>query len=339
MLSVSSVFKTPMGKADYLAAYDAALALWPVPYESLFVPTRFGATHLVASGPQDAPPLLLLHGLGTSATMWYPNVGELSRHFRTYAVDIVGQPGKSEVRRPLRSREDCAQWLLDVFCALGIVRARLVGLSLGGWLALNFALAAPDRIEQLVLLSPVGGIVPFRRLVVTKMMCAALFPIHSHLTRLVIQPFFGERVVLNDCFARQCLLGVEHFGGWMNVPIPTVFPDDALRRLDAPTLLLVGEHEIFYEPQKALKRARRLLPYLEAEMLPHAGHALSIEQPHIVNERMLQFLLSREENRYRLGAEHAPADLARLRFIRWLVVKGKLTDQLARDASPEDSHT
>lgn len=302
-MSVSSVFKTPQGKADYLAAYDAALALWPVAYESLFVPTRFGATHLVASGPQGAPPLLLLHGLGTSATMWYPNVGELSRRFRTYAVDIVGQPGKSELRHPLRSREDCAQWLLDVFCALGIARASLVGLSLGGWLALNFAIAAPGRIERLVLLSPVGGIVPFRRWVVLKMMCAALFPIHSHLSRLVIQPFFGERVVVNDCFARQCLLGVEHFGGWTNVPIPIVFSDDDFRRLGAPTLLLVGEHEIFYQPQAALERARRLLPHLEAELLPHAGHALSMEQPRIVNGRMLRFLLPREENGYRLGTE------------------------------------
>jgi pimeloyl-ACP methyl ester carboxylesterase len=194
-----------------VAAYDAVLALCPVPYESLRVPSRFGATHLIASGPAGAPPLL--HGLGTSATMWYPNVEELSRHFRTDAVDIIGQPGKSELHHPLRNRKDSAQWLLDVFCEPGVGRASLAGLSLGGWLALNVALAAPDRIERLVLLSPIGGIVPFKRWVVIKMMCAALLPIHSHLTRLAIQPFFGERVVLNDCFARQCLLGVEHSGG------------------------------------------------------------------------------------------------------------------------------
>jgi pimeloyl-ACP methyl ester carboxylesterase len=88
----------------------------------------------------------------------------------------------------------------------------------------------------------------------------------------------------------------------MNVPIPTVFPDDDFRRLDAPTLLLVGEHEIFYQPHAALERARRLLPHLEAEILPHAGHALSMEQPRTVNEHMLQFLLPREENGYRLRA-------------------------------------
>jgi pimeloyl-ACP methyl ester carboxylesterase len=127
--------------------------------------------------------------------------------------------------------------------------------------------------------------------VVIKMLLTAVFPIHSHLSHLVIQPFFGERVALNACFERQCLLGIEHFEGWMNVPIPTVFADDDLRGLNAPTLLLVGEHEIFYQPQAALECAQRLLPHLEAEMLPHAGHALSIEQPAIVNGRLLQFLL------------------------------------------------
>jgi pimeloyl-ACP methyl ester carboxylesterase len=102
--------------------------------------------------------------------MWYSNIGELSRHFRTYDVDIIGQPGKSELRHPLSSSKDCAQWLLDMFCALGIAQASLIGLSLGGWLALNFALAAPDRIEHLVLLSPIGRIGS-----VIKMMCAPLF--------------------------------------------------------------------------------------------------------------------------------------------------------------------
>jgi hypothetical protein len=53
-----------------------------------------------------------------------------------------------------------------------------------------------------VLLSPVGGIVPFRRGVVIKMVLVALFPVYSHIARLVLQPFFAGQVVLNDCFIR-----------------------------------------------------------------------------------------------------------------------------------------
>ena len=53
-----SMFKTPEGQAQYLAAYDATLALWPVPVESFDVSTRFGDTHINACGPKSAPPLI-----------------------------------------------------------------------------------------------------------------------------------------------------------------------------------------------------------------------------------------------------------------------------------------
>jgi hypothetical protein len=62
-MSHPSPFKTPEGEARFRAAYDAGLKLWPIPYEELDVPTRFGMTHVVAAGPTNAPALVLLHGL------------------------------------------------------------------------------------------------------------------------------------------------------------------------------------------------------------------------------------------------------------------------------------
>lgn len=59
----------PGGRAAFEAAYRAALAHWPEPYQELEVPTRFGETHVIASGPASAAPIVLLHGYGASATM------------------------------------------------------------------------------------------------------------------------------------------------------------------------------------------------------------------------------------------------------------------------------
>jgi hypothetical protein len=83
-------FKSDEGRARYIAAYDAVLEEWPVPYEEIDLPTRFGTTHAVASGAPSSPPLLLLPSLAASATLWRPNVAALSRVRRTYALDVIG---------------------------------------------------------------------------------------------------------------------------------------------------------------------------------------------------------------------------------------------------------
>ena len=82
MAKISSIYVTSENKAKILSIYDKRLSQWPVPYEFLNVPTRYGSTHIIASGPKDAPPIVLLYGQGGTATMWLPNVLALSRDYR-----------------------------------------------------------------------------------------------------------------------------------------------------------------------------------------------------------------------------------------------------------------
>ncbi len=158
-----SVFRTPEGETAFLAEYDAAMKLWPVPYEELDLPSRFGMTHVVVSGPKDAPPLVLLHGYMATSTMWSRNIADFSRDYRVYAIDVMGQPSKSIPKEPIRNAADYAAWLTATLDGLHLDRISLVGMSYGGWLALNFAIAAPGRVRRLVLLSPGGGFVPMAR--------------------------------------------------------------------------------------------------------------------------------------------------------------------------------
>ena len=80
------IFRSPESKASYEAAYATILKQWPVPYEELYIPTRFGDTHVIASGSRENPPLVLFHSAGSGAVQWYRNVGPLSWHYRTYAA-------------------------------------------------------------------------------------------------------------------------------------------------------------------------------------------------------------------------------------------------------------
>src|SRR6266700_1202694 len=144
MSDSASLFKSKQGEAEYMAAYDASMELWPVPYEPIDITNRFGRTHIVASGPKDGPALVLLNGYLATLNMWPPNIADLSKEYRVYAVDVMGQPGKSipDQRSPIRSRADFVEWLTATLDRLRIDRAYVMGMSYGGWLTLNYAIAA-----------------------------------------------------------------------------------------------------------------------------------------------------------------------------------------------------
>lgn len=149
-------FKNDAGRARHIAAYDAVLREWPVPYEELDLPTRLGQTQVIASGSPDAPALMLLPNFAGSATVWRSNVAELSCYYRTYAIDVIGQPGKSVATKRIRSRQEFADWFVDLLAALHLERASIVGCSFGGFLAMNQASLTPECVERVVVISPSG---------------------------------------------------------------------------------------------------------------------------------------------------------------------------------------
>ncbi len=291
-----STFKTPEGKAAYFEAYEAAMKLWPVPYEEMEIPTRFGTTHVVASGPRDGPPLVLLHGMLSTLTMWSPNVAEFSKAYRVCAVDVIGQPSKSipDPDEPIRETADFVAWLSETLDGLNLDRISLLGMSYGGWIALNFAMAAPDRVCKLVLLSPAASFQPFARQFTLRMIPMAMFP-----TRLTVNSMFGWMGLKDtpgDTVTRNALdlayLGMKHFrfSPESSRIMPGAFSDDALRALHVPVLLLIGDHEVIYDPAKAMDRARRLIPVFEGELVPECNHDMCFRQHQIVDARVLDFL-------------------------------------------------
>jgi pimeloyl-ACP methyl ester carboxylesterase len=109
MDSPINLFKTSKGQAQYFAAYDAAMQLWPVPYQSTFITTPYGRTHVISCGPEDAFPLVLLHAGQASSTMWFPNIAQLCGKFNVLALDTPGEPGKSVPTRQNATRHDCGK--------------------------------------------------------------------------------------------------------------------------------------------------------------------------------------------------------------------------------------
>jgi pimeloyl-ACP methyl ester carboxylesterase len=292
-----SAFKTPRGEALYLTAYDDAMQRWPVEYETLDARSRFGATHVVACGSRDAPPMVLLHCFGTSLTAWARNVADLSRHYRVYALDMMGQPGRSIPDQPIRTRDEMVEWMTGILDDLDIHHAILIGYSYGGFAALNYAMRVPDRVNRLVLLSPAGGLVPLKAEFYIRGALSTMLSRFSELTTNVLwfnwfcyAPNMKDADTrrMFDSLSRQFALGVKHFRMQPTV-LPRAYADDELRSIRQPTLLLIGRQESLYDPVSAIKRGKQLIPDLQAELIPGASHDLPVSKPQIVNPRVLEF--------------------------------------------------
>ena len=87
-------FRSQLAKSRYLKAYDELAKAWPVDVQDVTLNSRFGVTHVRISGPEDSPPLLLLHGVGGNALQWTVCVEELAAHYRVLVPDIITENGK-----------------------------------------------------------------------------------------------------------------------------------------------------------------------------------------------------------------------------------------------------
>lgn len=260
-----------------MAWYDSTLAHWPVPYETLNVPTRLGNTFIIASGQNTTPPLVLLHGAATNSAMWAGDVGAYSRHYRVYAVDLLGEPGKSAPNRPAWNSLAYAEWLADVLDTLKLEKVTLLGLSQGAWTAIKFAVYQPNRVEKLVVLTP-PGIVPDKLSFAIRAIPLSLLGPWG--TKQINHMLFSGLPIPPEVDVATTLI-MSHFK--TRVGSLPLFADAELQRLTMPVLLLVGTRDALRDGRKISTRMHGLVPRLTTVLIPESGHALMNTTAHILS--------------------------------------------------------
>ena len=287
------VFTSPQGESETMRAYQAVLAEWPAPYTELEIATSFGETHVIANGPESAPPVVLLHAFFATATAWYRNIEALSQHYRTYAVDIVGEANKSRPTRPIKSLDDFLQWFTELMDGLGIAQLYLVGNSFGGCTAAYYAMQLPDRIRKLALIGPAAtfrGMLPFYIHMFIPEAIYLFFPWMPGQKRAMRHSIEWMHAGLPKNRAWVELFNlVLLYGRGTNQVFPRVFSAEELAQIKAPTLLILGDHEKIYPPHAAIEQARRLMPAIQVQLIPKAHHITALAQPELVNASLLGF--------------------------------------------------
>lgn len=289
-----SVFTSAEGEAEVLRAYERVMHAWPTPYTELAIATSFGVTHVVASGPADGPPVVLLHAYMATSGAWYRNVTALSDAYRVYCVDVIGDANRSRPTRPLASMEDYETWFGELLEGLGCRDVHLIGNSFGGFAAAWLAQALPGRVRSLVLIGPAATIhrMPaFYRNMFAPKLLQLLAPWLPGVDRLVVRGVRWAHAGLPadplwaPLFTRTLLHGRP-----VNRVFPRVLTPEELSGIAVPVLVLLGGRERIYDPAAAAAAAARLLPDAEVEIVPDAHHITALSQPDAVNQRILAFL-------------------------------------------------
>jgi pimeloyl-ACP methyl ester carboxylesterase len=167
---------------------------------------------------------------------------------------------------------------------LGLERAHVVAASMGGWIAMNFAIDHPQRIRSLALLGPLGF--NSAKDVIFRLMQMVLVPTRENkeaFTHWVL----GEHPVVRTAYTEYMTTALDCRS---KLGTPGDLPDEQLRRLSVPVLVMLGgKDNPIGDAQRASERARRLIPQVEVEIFPASGHLVNTEHPEQVNARILEF--------------------------------------------------
>jgi pimeloyl-ACP methyl ester carboxylesterase len=276
-------------KLTYIEAYNEALTLWHVPFEEKDISTNFGNAHIIICGSINAEPIVLLHGMNASSTMWYPNIKSLSEKYRVYAIDFLLEPGKSSCEKKISNTDEIVNWYYTIFDKLNLKKFNLIGASRGGWLSLNIALHCPSRINKIVLLSPAQAFIwikPQAKIITN--LTYAISPKRKHL-RNVLQTMTFDVDKIDQVYINQYYIATEETTFNRCILQMTPFSNSQLKSLTMPILLMIGDNDIINN-DKSLERAKKTIPNLEAVKIKNSGHFLSVDQPEIVDTKILVFL-------------------------------------------------
>lgn len=252
-------------------------------------------------------PLLMLHGIGSSVEYWYKNVLPLSAHYRVIAVDFPGF-GKSDKPDVKYNLDYFAKFVEDFLEALGVSSIYLFAHSLGGGIALQYAVSNRDNVRKMVLVNNVG----FSTQVIIFFRLMGL-PVFNKLLTNISKPFFAKALSANVYDSSvitpalvDLLYPLTHSPGaqramrYITKHNTTLWgmKNSVLRPLmaqypvlhDLPTLVVWGKQDRLLATKYHVPAISGLLPNARVELIDRCGHIPQLEHPAQFNHLVELFL-------------------------------------------------
>lgn len=249
--------------------------------------------------------VILLHGVGCHVEFWESNIAALSREHRVFAVDIVGF-GRTDKPAVDYTFQFMADFVLDFMKTIGIDKASLVGNSMGGGISMTVAAQAPERVEKIVLVDPVGlgrGVSPIMRSFTIPLLGSILSaPGRKGVVRQMQACLYDPSQASDDFIERatqisvlpgnqrsflSLLRGTSNLAG---VKKRTVAEFSAcIERIKSPILVIWGRQDIIL-PLADGEAAVQKMVNGRLHVIDQAGHCPQIDKPEEFNATVLSFL-------------------------------------------------
>lgn len=245
--------------------------------------------HLQLDGPIDAPPLLLVHSLGTSNAIWDTQVAALRRSFYVIRFDLRGHglttatPGPYDIAMLARDA-------LAVLDSLGIASAHVAGISIGGLIAQSLTVQAPARVRSLILVDTALAFQPPEnyRDRAARVRADGIAPLADGVIARWVTPAFLEAPETTGLRTMLLRTPPEGYAACAEAIGAADFTETS-RSIRARTLVVVGAEDEATPPSSA-EALRDAIPGADLVVLPNAAHIPTVEQPLAVLAAMTRFL-------------------------------------------------
>jgi 3-oxoadipate enol-lactonase/4-carboxymuconolactone decarboxylase len=237
--------------------------------------------HALVEGPPGTPPegetpVLMLHSIGTTLHVFDPQAAELARHHRVIRMDLRGH-GLSGVTPGPYSMSLHAKDAVALLDALGVEKAHVVGLSIGGRIALQMAAEAPGRVASLCLMDTAAEFPPPDAW--QQRIEAVLAHGSGTLAEVVMPRWVVDPSLASSQGLRRMLLNTDRQGyAGSAAALRDARTGEIAGRIACPTTIVVGDRDIATPPEVAAS-LREMIPGARFEVIAEGGHIPTWERP------------------------------------------------------------
>lgn len=277
-------YKDNQSRQEYLSIYESILEDWPVPYNEIYVETSSSITFVLNWGSEENPPLVLLHPNLCSSVDFKFLAETLSEKYNVFAIDVIGEPGRTEITSRPRERSEYMDWLNEVLDELQLDKFHLMGYSMGSAISTYYAVENPNAVEQLTLIAPVLSIVSPPGRMTGNLTLFYFFKSRENWadSTIRIQSTDFEELQISDVdFYNKFKACFYLFDP--NTPNFSPLSLDELSRISTPLSIIIGDSDVWVSMEELFQRLDEAGVVYSEYIIEDGNHLFSMDQKIEIN--------------------------------------------------------